>query len=880
MRIYCDSISNFESLLRTIIMASNPELPRIAPAFSYIARLRLGQPWCQISVFSVILILLACLDDASAKPVEAIQSRLYVNYSAKPDPQDLTTFDLCILDPEADVDLTAGHSVGHSFLAYISTVEVRPGSPMEKRVLKHKIPMVGGNVDWGTRLLDITDPEWLPMIVDGLARDASAKGYDGFFLDTLDSAELLTRQSPEKARSYHQVLVKLVKELRAKYPAAKIVTNRGFDLVDEIAADINGVLVESVFQTFDPKTKRYRSVSPDDTAWLERRIRSVQMHKLPVYAVDYVQPDQKDLAGETARKLSSLGCIPFVTTHDLNGTALAPLCEVPRRVLVLFGWEPAFSDKPAAKPADTLTGRHLQAPLQWLGYQAEYLDIGRQALPDPLPPRCAGIILDGQLSFRPDQEKTAERWLERQKERGTPILFAGDIAFRDAEVKDRLATSFGLTGSLSPVRDTRKMAIAKLDGGVMRTNGNIAPHSLGFKNIVAPASSAVFLSVRGEDGEGKPVHFDPVFVAPWGGMLLEPYVAFRAPRENQPLFVDPFKFLGRWLGAASLFPAPDTTTRDGRRLFFSHISGEGFTATAPFPGRPMCAEVVRDQILRQHPLPVTVSIDSAAKKDAPADKPDPESSLRHENVARSILSMTHVQAATFSASVHPVEVSGAVAAFERTEEPRRLAPVGLLYDAGIAASPQAVRRLGKVYEWCDGQRLHPITALEQARIAQDAVTTKTFRLGANHWLISNTGSLRTFRVPASAGVPDLARCRGVSGYKTEGDVTYIHTAGRPLTELVLVDPAAATPDQLHLIESGADITFHELTAQSALFQVGGWSTTEVVFGGMPPGAMITIKKNKEPGRLQADASGVLRLSLPARSTVTLNVPRMPYAASR
>ena len=126
----------------------------------------------------------------------------------------------------------------------------------------------------------------------------------------------------------------------------------------------------------------------------------------------------------------------------------------------------------------------------------------------------------------------------------------------------------------------------------------------------------------------------------------------------------------------------------------------------------------------------------------------------------------------------------------------------------------------------------------------------------------------------------MARCRGVSGYKTQGDVTYIHTTGSTLTELVLAAPPASGSGHLRLVESGADITFHELTARNAVFQTGGWSTAEVVFGGMAPGAMVSIRKNKESGRLQADASGTLRFSLPARSIVTLNVaPSSSYAAS-
>jgi polysaccharide biosynthesis protein PelA len=218
--------------------------------------------------------------------------------------------------------------------------------------------------------------------------------------------------------------------------------------------------------------------------------------------------------------------------------------------------------------------------------------------------------------------------------------------------------------------------------------------------------------------------------------------------------------------------------------------------------------------------------------------------------------------------------------FERTDLPRRLKPVNIYYHFYSSTFLSSLRALEKVHDWCMKQPLHPITALEYAQIARDAFRSKIYSVGPDQWLISNAGKLRTFRVPASAGVPDLARCQGVSGYKTEGDVTYIHTTGRTATEVVLTDADTAPQDHLRLVESSAEVTFHELTGRQALFQVGGWSTVDVVFAGIPPGAMVAVTKNKEAGQVKAAADGTLKLSVPPRSTISLNVPCPPYAASR
>lgn len=948
------------------------------------------------------------LNSLAAGPVHQRHPRLYLNYSAKPEPRDLTVFDVCILEPESEADLGPGHKVGNTFLAYVSAVEVRPGTPAARSIQQRKIPLLGRNETWGTDLVDVTDPEWERLLLDTLAGSAIAKGYDGVFLDTLDSVELISRKSPEKATACRESLVRIVRKLRARYPDKQIVLNRGFSFLDQVAAEISGVLVESVFQTFDRATGQYKAVDPQGTRWLESQIRHVQMLGLPFYAVDYVDPNAPDLALRTARRLSDMGCIPFVTTPDLDGQPLAPVREVPRRILVLFGWDPQHADKPATWPVDTLAAEHLQAVLEWMGYEVEYLDVGKKPLPEPLPPGFAGVIADAFLAFRPEEEQAAAHWLTRLKDRGVPILFTGAIPFTEDEVKDELTAAFGFSGTMRPVHGAAKLSIARLDRSIMNAETRAVPRSIGFQDVRAPATARLLLSIRGEDRLGNECQFDPVFLAPWGGMWLEPYVALRASQEHASYYADPFRFLAEWLKGAKTFPAPDTTTRDGRRIYYSHLDGDGFASLTHFPGHPTCAEVIHRQIIQRYPLPVTVSVVEADIRGwLKTLKPD--DATRYEHIARSIFAHPHVQAASHSFShpfiwdaedpnpghyeavnvalndeaarryphIDPVrEIKGSIDyinqrllppgrkvelmlwsgncrpgtqalkicrelgvenmnggdtiiselypglsgvaprampwddelqifaanqnefmyaggfqgpfyggfdsvidTFQRTGSPRRLKPVNLYYHFYSATYLSSQRALEKVHDWCMKQPLHAVTALEYAQLVRDARNTKCFEIAPAHWLISCNGQARTLRVPASAGVPDLARCRGVIGFKTEGDTTYIHTSGKPAVELVLTDAASAAPPHLRLVEAGADITIHELTPTRTVFTVAGFSKVDVVFAGIPPSAWVDVRRNTETGRLQADAHGTLTLSLPPGSVATLSVTPSPYAAS-
>ena len=252
-------------------------------------------------------------------------SRLYVDYSAKPDAEALLSHNLCILDPASAADLPRGQQNGNVYLAYVSAVEVLPGTPNAARANARGIPTLAHNAEWGADVLDVTNKGWLDYVVADLAGAALAKGYDGIFFDTLDSTACIVAAQPRKAAACHAALVALIKKLRERFPQKRIVLNRGFDLLDETVSSINGVVVEGLYQTGDAAGKKYRAVSASDTAWLLERIRRVEARKLLVFVIDYVAPGDLNLARHTAERIAAQGCVPFVTTPELHGKILAPL---------------------------------------------------------------------------------------------------------------------------------------------------------------------------------------------------------------------------------------------------------------------------------------------------------------------------------------------------------------------------------------------------------------------------------------------------------------------------------------------------------------------------------------------------------------------------
>ncbi len=252
----------------------------------------------------------------------ADKAMLYINYSAAPPPKDLLTYPLCILDLHAQADLKPGQRLGHQFLAYLSAVEVANGSPSLARATERQVPLVGENPAWASRLMQVGSEAWRSYLLEDGAAVAMKAGFDGFFIDTIDSTSLIPDRHERRNAAGH--IVSVIKEMHKRWPKKKIIINRGFDLLPELKSQIHGLMVESVFQTFDAKQRRYVATEPEGSEWLETKIEQAQGMGLTVYAVDYVSPTEQALANATAKKLAALGAIPLVTTPELLGRVLAP----------------------------------------------------------------------------------------------------------------------------------------------------------------------------------------------------------------------------------------------------------------------------------------------------------------------------------------------------------------------------------------------------------------------------------------------------------------------------------------------------------------------------------------------------------------------------
>ncbi len=575
---------------------------------------------------------------------------LYINYSEKVPASELAVFTTSIIHGDAKTDLGEAHRAGSQVLAYLSAVEVAPDAPYRKRFLRDKIPVLGRNEMWKSDLADVSSPLWADLIGD-LADEAAAKGFDGFFLDTMDSVDVLAEKYPARAQELRDGLVRTVEEIRKRHPDKKIVVNRGFSVLEVLRPSIDGLLAESLFQTYFFDKKSYGPVGDEESIWLMDHLRKAAAMGLPIYVVDYVPPEKKELAMETAQKIQDAGFIPFVTTPDLYGTSLAPVRPVARKIAVLYG-RVVDTESGGSRywPVDTWIAQCLQMPLEWMGYEVEYLDAMAGPLPE-LDASYAGMAFDPFNEWPPEVQKSVLQWMAARKDKSLPILVLGKIPF-----EDRFAAAFGkLLGMEIDVRTRSTLnqpaGFETVDSPVLKGEVPLRMIPYNYPVIKAPSGADVLVSAKFTVPGSSVVNtFDAVFTAPWGGMALFPFLRFERP-DNVTLWgIDPFAFLEKALRTTP-FPAPDPTTRDGLRLFFSHVDADGFSNISAVDPAKLTAEVIRDEIYKKYPVPITSSvIESEVRGYLKRQKPGDDKRLME--VAREIFALPNIHIASHTYS-HP-----------------------------------------------------------------------------------------------------------------------------------------------------------------------------------------------------------------------------------
>ncbi len=492
----------------------------------------------------------------------------------------LQAFDAVVLDPSRSFD-PSSHPLAHT--VYVARAAAQPGESTQSFVEQEIAPL------------------W-------------QRGFRGFVLDT-------------------PAAIGALDVIRAAHPNAAIVLG-GPDALSAARAharDIYAVLAGPLFTqglasgaTADATPA---TASPDALAAAQAFTRETGV---PVVTIEYCEATDRACARRTAQQALAAGLDAYVTDPAQDVVGIGRIEVMPRKVLVVQDREPD-------EQIDLTPGvRVLATPLNYLGYDVQYADIGGPLPPHVTPDRYAGVVVWIQHGDVADQ-MAWRRWIARVRSAHVPIAFLGQFGFAagdSSELPGLAAVNGPLKGPLSIVAHDPIVGFETMPRPDPR-------------DLPAVRVEAAGRSLLGIDANGTRV--DAVGVMPWGGFALNQYTETSLDGIDQERWViQPIDFLKATLRLADL-PGPSVTTENGRRLLMTHVDGDGFASRAEFPGPDYSGEALYQRIWTRYPIPMTLSV---IEGEVGPDGLYPKISPRLEAIARKMFALPYVDIGTHTYS-HP-----------------------------------------------------------------------------------------------------------------------------------------------------------------------------------------------------------------------------------
>jgi polysaccharide biosynthesis protein PelA len=284
----------------------------------------------------------------------------------------------------------------------------------------------------------------------------------------------------------------------------------------------------------------------------------------------------------------------------------------------------SFYDK-AQNPSPRFSMLHRagEMPLNYLGFHIEYYEIN-----DPLPQwrdDVAGLILwlPAGSSF-PDTIRYLD-WIEAGIAKQKKMIFLGDFGFKENFITEEnnlkrtneVLKNIGLTLKDEWANITYNVDIVSKDSNIVeyeRTYFGILPS---FNGIRATPDATSHLHVKRFTDENVDEYSDLVITHKNGGYAARNYEFFytedneEETKTSQRWLINPFKFF-RKIFIDGQLPIPDATTLTGKRIFYSHIDGDGWNNVSEISEysktKTLSSEVMLKEILQKYPhIPFTVA---------------------------------------------------------------------------------------------------------------------------------------------------------------------------------------------------------------------------------------------------------------------------------
>lgn len=355
--------------------------------------------------------------------------------------------------------------------------------------------------------------------------------------------------------------------------------------------------------------------------------------------------------------------------------------EVRREILAIYDGDHEED------PSNTLIHRLAEMPLNHLGYVLRYADV-RQPLPAPAEAaRFAGVL--SWFAAPLAQPGPYLDWLAAAGEQGARLVIMGEVGgdpFEPAKLPaiNRVLALLGLRHEGDGVLLTHRSRVTVIRPELMAFEGPLDPVLPAFPLLqrIAP-ETRVALEVATGDGRRSAL----VVTGPAGGFVANGFdFAGVGQAGRYRWLLNPFEFFREALGDVR-FPIPDVTTVSGRRIYYSHVDGDGWlnvSAVGKRRDRVLSSEVMLRELIEPYPdLPVTVG---AIASDIDVSG---EGNREAAEIARRIFALPQVEIGSHTCT-HPFNWDF-FANYDRAKEQALMDAAGKDV-AGSAALPRAYMR--------------------------------------------------------------------------------------------------------------------------------------------------------------------------------------------
>ena len=495
--------------------------------------------------------------------------------------------DYIIVQPEhINTDLHGFKLYKDKMYAYVSIGEIDKTIKEYKDIDKSWI--VAQNKAWSSDVLDIKNVNYLKFLFKEMIEPRFKQGFKNFFFDTLDSYQLYSK-TPQERKNNEEALAIFINEFHHRYPDAKLIINRGFEIIDKIHNSINAVLFESYYKGIGGKKLAYQNVSDDDRKWLDTHLDKIKSYGLDVISVEYM--DEKSLYTQKAdhiiNKIKRKGMIPYISNRDLDIYGKSSKTAVKREIFTLI-------DESSLDRTVLEAHQYGAVVLEYLGYKQKLYDINKGGLPDIKYLRhYKGVLI--WLRNYTKHEAAFIAWLQKLKDNNIKVVFMSNFGL---DIYSDKMSFLGLTFDKMS-KGMRKKRVLHKDSMV---GYEIAPPMYNSDRLVSLKKGKKLLTFEYNNKKTS----TPAAITPWGAYMVGDAYITEIDGKNLWI-VNPFKFFIKALRLEKL-PVADVTTENGKRVFFTHVDGDGLANRVEGDFGKYSGDVILNKILKVYKIPHSISI--------------------------------------------------------------------------------------------------------------------------------------------------------------------------------------------------------------------------------------------------------------------------------